>query len=326
MSLRASAPVFSGYASVVLSQQLEPLAPRPAPPAAASTAAQEARAQPTVSGALRGSVESGASGAASSAAAGASGASSQLHQSELHRSGSGVQREEEVVSQAADPAAAETQVPAQEADQPASPAAQVQEPLEEKGVIGPTASETPAALRQRPGVQDLLQPGVQPGGPAGATPSSGGNSSGTNKVGEPGRTVGLCLRGTATRVVQPSAILLASHGDFRCGRPKCCSPSRRHVPYTVPGSIPPWVRLRTPVPAAHLAAERLQPHGGALLAAPSRVAAAGRRHAHKRPHGWQPAAARTGRCQQPGGLQPCGAGCSAGGRRNSCSSHCATAA
>lgn len=188
MSLRASAPVFSGYASVALSQQLEPLAPRPAPPAAASTAAQEARAQPTVSGALRGSVESGASGAASSAAAGASGASSQLHQSELRRSGSGVQREEEVVSQAADPAAAETQVPAQEADQPAPPAAQVQEPLEEEGVIGPTASETPAALRQRPGVQDLLQPGVQPGGPAGATPSSGGNSSGTNKVGEPGRT------------------------------------------------------------------------------------------------------------------------------------------
>lgn len=185
MSLRASAPVFSGYASVALSQQMEdakPLVPRPARPSAVGTAAPEVHPQPAGSSALRGSRDSAISGTASSAATGASDTSSQLQQSELRRSSSGLQPEEEVVSHAAAPAAAPAGVPEREAEQPAAPPAQAHEQLEEEGLVGPAPGETPAAVRQRPGVQDLLQPKAQPPGPAGATPSSAGNSSGTNKV------------------------------------------------------------------------------------------------------------------------------------------------
>ncbi|KAL4424202.1 hypothetical protein ABPG75_001503 [Micractinium tetrahymenae] len=177
MSLRASAPVFSGYASVALSQQSEPLAPRLGRPPAAGAAAEEVQQQPAGVGALRGSRESAVSGAASSAATGVSDSASQRQQSELRRSGSGPHPEREASSHAAVPAAPATEVPAQQTEQPAA----APEQPEEQRVAGPAASETPAALRQRPGVQDLLQPEAQPAGPAGPMPASAGNSSGTNK-------------------------------------------------------------------------------------------------------------------------------------------------
>lgn len=189
-SLRASAPAFSGYASVALSQQSELLVPRLARPAAGGSAAQEP--QPAGAGALRGSRESVVSGAASSAAAGPSDTSSEPEQPELRRSYSNLHSEAEATSLAAVPAVPATEVPARQAEQAAAPEALlVQEQSAEEALPGPTPSETPAALRHRPGVQDLLQREAQQAGPAGATPGSAGNSSGTNKVRVGGR-VGRC--------------------------------------------------------------------------------------------------------------------------------------
>lgn len=205
MSLRASAPAFSGYASVALSQQLEPLPPRQARPAAGPTGQQVD--VPASSANLRSSRESGrgsmVSGTGASSSATASEVSSKQQQPDLRRSGSGQRLEREAssralaaladgsperpVAQAQTKAAVEQQEQQQQVVSVPPALAATAQQLEQvggrgAGLDGP--GQTPAAPRQRQGVQDLLGPEAKaPRAEALAPPDSAGNSSGTNKVG-----------------------------------------------------------------------------------------------------------------------------------------------
>lgn len=152
MSLRASAPAFSGYASVALSQQPEQLSPPLVRPPAPQ--------QPMGSGQLRNSRDSGSTALHSTAVA-------HTASQELPRSGSQQQLAQE--------ASAATLSPLED-----EPAAELEAPAEE---VAAGVSKTPAVERQRPGVQDLMA--AEPSGAAGTSPGtadSAGNSSGTHKV------------------------------------------------------------------------------------------------------------------------------------------------
>lgn len=152
MSLRASAPAFSGYASVALSQQPEQLSPPLVRPPAPQ--------QPMGSGQLRNSRDSGSTALRSTAVANTA-------SQELPRSGSQQQLARE--------ASAATLSPLED-----EPAAELEAPAEE---VAAGVSKTPAVERQRPGVQDLMA--AEPAGAAGTSPGtadSAGNSSGTHKV------------------------------------------------------------------------------------------------------------------------------------------------
>lgn len=155
MSLRASAPAFSGYASLALSQQLDlsstPLV-RPGLPALQ---------HPTGSGQLRSSRDSGGAAPCSAAAEPAS--------QQLPRSGS----RQQLVREAS--AARLHSVDDEPAVQPEAAAAAAQP--------APPVSETPAAQRRRQGVQDLMA--AEPAGAVAASPVAPGSaddSTGTNKV------------------------------------------------------------------------------------------------------------------------------------------------
>lgn len=158
MLLRASAPAFSGYASLALSeQQSGQLSPPLGCPGA------PAQQQPTSTSHLRSSRDSGTAATCS--------ATADTSIQQLPRSGSRQQLAKE---------ASATRLHLMD-DEPAvqsqATAAAVQ--------AAPPVSETPAAQRRRPGVQDLMA--AEPADTAAASPAapnSVGDSSGTNKVQE----------------------------------------------------------------------------------------------------------------------------------------------